>query len=133
MTIVDTEMRPENSPDKASHYIAAATMPWQPTKFPGIEMKLLYTDLATGLSTMLFRMAPGAEVPLHEHTAIEQTYMLEARLVDHEGECTPGNFVWRPGGSRHIARAPEGAIFLSMFLKPNRYAAGQRFFTEEEK
>ena len=32
-------------------------------------------------------MAPGAVVPLHEHTAFEQTYVLEGRLTDHEGEC----------------------------------------------
>jgi anti-sigma factor ChrR (cupin superfamily) len=129
MTETDTVMEVENRPDLRSHLVDAAGQPWQPTDFPGIEMKILYADLASGISTILFRMAPGAEVPLHEHTALEQTYMLEGRLVDHEGECGPGQFVWRPGGNRHIARAPEGAVFVSFFLKPNRFAAGQRFFT----
>ncbi len=127
---IDQTMRPENTWALRSHFVDVAGMPWQETKFPGIEMKVLYTDPESGMSTILFRMAPGAEVPLHEHTAIEQTYMLEGRLVDHEGECTPGNFVWRPGGNRHIARAPEGAMFISFFMKPNRFAEGQRFFTE---
>jgi len=131
MAMVDTTMRPENTEATRSRYIDVVGMKWERTKFPGIEMKVLYTD-DSGLSTILFRLAPGAEVPLHEHTALEQTYMIEGRLVDHEGECTPGNFVWRPGGSRHIARAPEGAILLSMFMKPNRFALGQRFFTEKE-
>jgi anti-sigma factor ChrR (cupin superfamily) len=127
---IDQTMRPENTWALRSRFVDVAGMPWQATKFPGIEMKVLYTDPESGMSTILFRMAPGAEVPLHEHTAIEQTYMLEGRLVDHEGECTPGNFVWRPGGNRHIARAPEGAMFISFFMKPNRFAEGQRFFTE---
>ncbi|HKO08666.1 MAG TPA: cupin domain-containing protein [Alphaproteobacteria bacterium] len=131
MATVDTMMRPENTSATRSHYIDVVGMPWQATKFPGIEMKVLYADPESGLSTILFRLAPGAEVPLHEHTALEQSYMIEGRLVDHEGECTPGNFVWRPAGSRHIARAPEGAILLSMFMKPNRFAQGQRFFTEK--
>ena len=131
MATVNTMMRPENTSATRSHYIDVVSMPWEATKFPGIEMKVLYTDPESGLSTILFRLAPGAEVPLHEHTAIEQTYMIEGRLVNHEGECTPGNFVWRPAGSRHIARAPEGAILLSMFMKPNRFAQGQRFFTEK--
>jgi anti-sigma factor ChrR (cupin superfamily) len=37
------------------------------------------------MSTILFRMAPGAEVPLHEHTDIEQTYVMEGYLEDAEG------------------------------------------------
>ena len=31
-------------------------------------------------------------MPLHEHTALEQTYVLEGRLEDHEGVCGPGQF-----------------------------------------
>ncbi|MGI9422624.1 MAG: cupin domain-containing protein [Hyphomicrobiaceae bacterium] len=42
----------------ASHYIDIANMDWQATELPGIEMKLLYKDEASGRSTMLFRMAP---------------------------------------------------------------------------
>lgn len=119
----------ENPPELRSHFIDVAGQPWQTTKFAGIEMKVLYSDPESGMSTILFRMEPGAEVPLHEHTALEQTYMLEGSLVDHEGACGTGAFVWRPGGNRHIARAPDGAL-LSFFLKPNRFAAGERFFTE---
>lgn len=113
-----------------SRYIDAAAMPWQPTQFDGIEMKILYSDPASGMSTILFRMAPGAMVPQHEHTALEQTYMLEGSLVDDEGEAGPGGFVWRPGGNVHVARAPQGALFLSVFMKPNRFFAGTKFFTE---
>ncbi|OVZ55452.1 hypothetical protein CDO44_24925 [Pigmentiphaga sp. NML080357] len=116
--------------DLQSRYVDAAAMPWQPTEFPGIDMKILYADADTGMSTILFRMAPGAVVPLHEHTAVEQTYVLSGRLVDDEGEAGEGGFVWRPGGNVHIARAPEGAVFLSVFMKPNRFFGGAKFFTE---
>jgi anti-sigma factor ChrR (cupin superfamily) len=98
--------------------------------FPGIEMKILYADPATGMSTILFKMAPGAVVPLHEHMGVEQTYVLSGSLVDAEGAATEGNFVWRPGGSVHVARAPHGAVFLSVFTQPNRFATGERFYTE---
>lgn len=122
-----------DAPSPPSTYLDAAAMPWEPTKFPGIAMKLLYADPATGFSTMLFRMDPGAEVPLHEHTAVEQTYVLEGSLEDAEGACFAGGFVWRPAGNTHVARAPNGAVFLSVFLKPNHFAAGQKFFTEEAR
>src|SRR3546814_11759318 len=73
-----------NAPDYRSRFVAAAGMPWQPTDFDGIEMKILYQDDA-GRSTILFKLAPGAVVPSHEHTAQEMTYMLECTLVDDEG------------------------------------------------
>jgi quercetin dioxygenase-like cupin family protein len=99
-------------------------MPWQPTQFAGIEMKILYSD-DEGRSTILFKMAPGAVVPLHEHTALEQTYMLEGSLEDAEGACGAGDFVWRPGGNIHVAHAPHGATFLAIFNRPNRSSTGR--------
>ena len=66
-------------------------------------------------------MAPGSYLPDHEHVKIEQTYVLEGRLVDDEGEVTAGNYVWRPAGSRHTARAPEGGLMIAFFLQPNRF------------
>jgi anti-sigma factor ChrR (cupin superfamily) len=115
-----------------SHYIDVPAMPWRPTRFPGIEMKILYADPATGMSTILFRMAPGAEVPRHQHMGVEQTYVLSGALVDEEGAATSGSFVWRPEGSRHVAKAPDGAVFLAMFTKPNRFDIGARFYTEND-
>lgn len=106
-------------------------MPWSATEFPGIEMKILYSD-EQGRSAILFRLAPGAVVPLHEHRDLEMTFMLEGDLEDHEGVVTEGNFVWRPGGNRHIARSRSGAVFLSIFNQPNVFAMGTRFFTEAQ-
>ena len=99
--------------------------PWETSKFPGIEHKVLYSDPNTGMATLLFRLAPGAVVPLHEHTGVELTYVLEGSLEDEEGVCTTGNFVWRPAGNTHEARAPHGALLLGVFMSPNHFAAGQ--------
>ena len=106
---------------RASRYVKMDALPWRPTPFPGIEIKVLMEDKDTGLMTSLTRMAPGAVLPLHEHTGIEQTYVLEGRLVDDEGEVKAGEYVWRPAGSTHVATAPEGALLLGMFLQPNRF------------
>ena len=80
----ESNLAPANPPALRSHLVTASKMPWQPTQFAGIEMKILYSD-DEGRSTILFKMAPGAVVPLHEHTALEQTYMLEGSLEDAEG------------------------------------------------
>lgn len=121
-----------DAPSPPSVYLDVVGMDWSPSKFPGIETKLLYADPASGMATLLFRLAPGAVVPLHEHTGIEMTYVLEGSLEDTEGKCTAGNFVWRPSGSTHVAVAPNGAVILGVFMKPNHFAEGQKFFTEEK-
>jgi quercetin dioxygenase-like cupin family protein len=128
--VVHADIKPENPPEHAAHYVDVPKMPWETTKLPGIKIKVLYTD-DTGITTALFKLDPGAVVPLHEHAALEQTYVIEGTLEDHEGVCGPGQFVWRPAGNRHEAVAPRGAVLLGFFLKPNRFAYGQRFFTEK--
>ncbi len=108
----------------ASRYVTVADLPWKPTPCPGIDMKILLEDRDTGLLTALFRWQPGAELGLHEHVEVEQTFVLEGSLVDDEGEVTAGNYVWRPKGNRHVARAPNGALVLSVFLRPNIFLDG---------
>jgi anti-sigma factor ChrR (cupin superfamily) len=105
----------------SSRYIDVPSLPWQPTRFPGVEVKVLMEDPQTGLQTVLTRMAPGAVLTDHMHVEVEQTWVLEGSLVDHEGTATAGTFVWRPAGSRHTASAPDGALLLGIFQKPNQF------------
>jgi len=106
----------------ASHFVDVAAVPWEKTLYPGCETKTLLLDRASGLLTVLMRMAAGAKLPDHEHVLIEQTYVLEGELVCGEGTCRAGEFVWRPAGSRHEAWAgPEGNLLLAMFQIPNRF------------
>ena len=108
-----------------SRYVAVDSLPWKPTPCPGIDMKILLEDKESGLMTALFRWQPGAELALHEHVEVEQTFVIEGSLIDEEGEVTAGNYVWRPKGNCHIAKSPNGALVLSMFLKPNIFLTGE--------
>lgn len=111
-------------PPLASRYVQVDELPWKPTGFPGIDMKVLLREEETGLLTALFRWQPGAVLPLHEHVEIEQTWVLEGSIVDAEGATTTGNFSWRPKGNQHRATAPDGALVLCFFLKPNKFLEG---------
>jgi anti-sigma factor ChrR (cupin superfamily) len=106
----------------ASRFLDVPSQPWEKTAYAGIEQKTLLVDPQSGLITALMKMAPGARLPDHEHVKIEQTYVLEGSLVCPEGECTAGQFVWRPAGSRHEAWAgAKGGVFLAMFQIPNKF------------
>jgi len=117
---------PKAKADLRSQLVRPADMEWQPTRFPGCEAKTLLFDPESGLVTTLMRFAPGAVLPDHEHVKIEQTYVLEGKLVDKDGPDAgltvgPGEFVWRPAGSRHVAVAPEGGLMLAIFQIPNKF------------
>jgi anti-sigma factor ChrR (cupin superfamily) len=115
-------MTQPNLPPLASRFVDVERLPWEKTRYPGVETKTLLVDRKSGLLTLLMKMAPGARLPDHEHVEIEQTYVLEGSLLCGEGECKAGEFVWRPAGSRHEAWAgPEGGVMLAMFQVPNRF------------
>ena len=106
----------------ASRFVDVDAMPWEKTRYEGVEQKTLFIDRASGTLTALMRMAPGAKLPDHEHVKIEQTYVLEGTLMCPEGECGAGQFVWRPAGSRHHAWAgPQGGLLLAIFQAPNKF------------
>ncbi len=113
------------SPQLGSHYIDVANSPWKPTRFPGVDMKILWRDPEGEAFTALYRMAPGAALPKHRHMGVEQTFVLEGSLVDEAGACTAGNFVWRDVGSVHSAHSPDGCLTIGIFQKANE------FFDEE--
>jgi anti-sigma factor ChrR (cupin superfamily) len=113
-----------------SHFLKPDLMPWMDSPFKGIQFKTLFEDKDSGMSTLLVKLEPGAVVPLHEHTAFEQTYVLQGSLEDDEGTVYSGEFVWRPGGNIHEAVAPNGALIISVFMKPNEFHSGAKFFTE---
>ena len=85
----------------SSRYVNVEDLPWQETKFKGIWIKVLMEDPDTGLQTVLSKMEPGSVLTDHQHVELEQSWVLEGSLVDHEGTCSAGNYVWRPAGSRH--------------------------------
>ena len=109
-------------PPLASRFVEVAKLPWEKTRFAGVEAKTLLVDRESGIVTSLMKFAPGARLPDHEHVRIEQTYVLEGTLLCGEGECKAGDYVWRPAGSRHEAWAgPEGGLMLAIFQIPNKF------------
>ncbi|MEE2760748.1 MAG: cupin domain-containing protein [Pseudomonadota bacterium] len=107
-----------------SRYVKVDDLPWEEGRWEGIRSKTLMEDPERGLKTALIEWSPGASLPFHEHIDIEQTYVLTGSLCDEEGECGPGEYVWRPIGSRHRAWSPNGCLLLAVFLEPNKTLEG---------
>jgi anti-sigma factor ChrR (cupin superfamily) len=110
-----------------STYVKPQDAAWKPTQFEGISIKVLYEDPARGEMTCLLRWAPGARLPMHRHPEIEQTWVLEGSLSDHEGTARAGEFVWRTPGSVHETHSDDGAVILAVYRKPNLFKKSSGF------
>ncbi len=49
-----------DEPSPPSTYVDVVNTPWSPSKFPGIETKVLYAEEQGGMSALLFRLAPAS-------------------------------------------------------------------------
>ena len=102
-------------------YIKPAQMDWKPTRFEKISIKVLYENAEKGEMTCLLKLEPGAYVPFHKHPEVEQSFVLEGSVEDHDGVATAGDYIWRKPGSQHDNRSPNGAVLLAVYRKPNIY------------
>lgn len=103
----------------ASTYVRPQEMEWAPTQFDKVYMKVLYQDKAKGELTCLVKLEPGAKLPMHVHPELEQAFVLEGSMADHDGVCRAGEYVWRTAGSYHENQSDEGAVVLAIYRKLN--------------
>ena len=113
-----------------STYVDPEQLPWLPSQFDRIAMKVLYRDDARGEMTVLLKWEPGASLPFHRHPEIEQSWVLEGSFSDHDGICRAGQFVWRQPGSMHETRSDEGCVLLAIYRKPNIFRNSAGFIAQ---
>ncbi|MBI4482288.1 MAG: cupin domain-containing protein [Acidobacteria bacterium] len=93
----------------------ARQMEWQPSKHANVVFKTLRFDRASGSGTVLLRMAPGAEYPVHRHAGSEEVYVLEGEMTIEGTRYGPGMYLYSPPSSVHGARTEQGCTFLAFF------------------
>lgn len=79
----------------------------------GISIKQLFVDEKNDTVTSLFKFAPGASLPVHQHEGIEQCLVLEGDFQLNGEIFTPGDFTCAlPGSVHHTAHTENGALVL---------------------
>jgi len=74
---------------------------WFPYGAPGIDVKPLFMDDATGRSTVLLRMAPGSRLPAHHHHDVEQCLVVKGDVCFGDLVYEEGDFVVMGKDSNH--------------------------------
>lgn len=71
---------------------------WEPVA-PGIECKLLATDMVRQRVSMLVRLAPSASYPPHTHAGIEELHLLYGELWIDGRKLFPGDYNYGAPGT----------------------------------
>ncbi|MDQ3816820.1 MAG: cupin domain-containing protein [Acidobacteriota bacterium] len=79
----------------------------------GVAVKQLYVDAERGTVTSLFKLQPGASLPIHFHAGTEECLVLEGDLRTDEIVLHRGDYHCAPKGSRHpLIMSVTGALLL---------------------
>ncbi len=104
--------------------VESAKMEWEATKLPGVQVKYLHKDAATGGSTALLKLDTGAVFPRHVHPGGEEVYVLEGRVRIEDRWYQPGDFIYSAPGTSNDASSDTGGIVLVMVPKAVEFVRG---------
>ncbi len=87
---------------------------------PGLEIKLLLVDREAGFQSFLLRLAPGCQLPPHDHSSLEECLLLEGDMLIGDRAYVAGDYHAALPGSRHapISTRNGGLVFLRGQLRP---------------
>jgi len=90
---------------------------WAPLEMPGVWMKVLHKDDATGAMAVMTRMDAAATIPAHFHTKADETvYVLAGDFVEDGVSHGPGSyFVAKAGVPHGPHRTVGGCTVLTHF------------------
>ena len=84
---------------------------WNPVSF----------DRGTGKGCFVIRFKPGGVSTPHEHHGMEEFYVLDGTVVDHDGvHYTRGDFVSLGPGVKHYSHSPDGVLVIAWLTGTNR-------------
>lgn len=98
---------------------------WKPLPFEGSYIKTLY-KFEMGGSTVLIKMDPGSSIPLHNHLADEEVYVLEGEVRIGEYSLVKGDYLFTPSGTIHDPFTKEGCILFARSTKALEFLKKQQ-------
>ena len=98
--------------------VRAGEAEWRALAEPGVSVKLLRRDKASGASTFLLRLEAGARVAAHNHPAGEELFVMEGDFQVGRERLKAGDYLYTPPEGTHAASSVEGCLVLVSLPKP---------------
>src|SRR5687767_13390543 len=102
------------------HITLAEDIPWQPGPYPGVELKILHQNEATGGVVVLRKFHAEQTIPAHTHPlASEWAWILSGEWEESGVIYMPGTLFFAAKGIRHGPHlAKTEVISLTVFDGP---------------
>jgi anti-sigma factor ChrR (cupin superfamily) len=94
------------------------TLPWKPWVMEGTHFKLLNIDKKTGGFTMLLKVDPGNEAPVHGHLGAVEAYVLSGEFGYDRDRGGGGAYVYEEAASVHMPDSPGGTVMFAVVHGP---------------
>jgi anti-sigma factor ChrR (cupin superfamily) len=92
--------------------IRSSELEWQPYQTEGVEVSILFLDLASRMCSAIVKAADGVVYPLHQHQGIEEIYMLEGELEIDGQVYLAGDYIRSYPNSIHPPANTKSCKFL---------------------
>jgi quercetin dioxygenase-like cupin family protein len=102
----------------SSPVVRTATAAWKPSAVPGVSVKVLRRDPASGESTSLVRFEPGTRFPAYNHPAGEEVFVVEGDFQVGRHRLTAGDYIYTPPDEKHAASTEGGCVIIVTLPKP---------------
>lgn len=95
-----------------SAFFDHSKLPWADWVMPGTWFKLLNVNPITGGFTMMLRVSPNNEAPVHGHLGSVEGIILEGGFSYGEDHGYTGNYVSEGAGIRHEPNTHAGGMVM---------------------
>lgn len=100
-------------------FIDVAAIPWTPWVMPGTHFKLLCINELTGGFTMLLKVEPGVQAPVHAHLGTAEAFLVEGGFYyEKDDPGYAGYYTYERGGSVHQPVSPQGCVMFAITHGP---------------
>ncbi|HKB11446.1 MAG TPA: cupin domain-containing protein [Vicinamibacterales bacterium] len=99
---------------------------WLPHPVPGIRMKVLALNAASGYATLLLDVAPGTTFPSHHHDGAEECYVISGTLRTCGREMRAGDFLHADAGTDHGELTTDTGCRVLLVVPPEDYMSAAR-------
>ncbi|MBA4306861.1 MAG: hypothetical protein C0429_09010 [Sphingopyxis sp.] len=93
-------------------------IPWTPWVIDGTFFKLLRVNDLTGGFSMLLKVDPDNESPVHGHLGAVEAFVIEGEFGYDDDRGAIGAYAYEPAGARHEPTSPGGTVMFAVVHGP---------------
>lgn len=115
---VSNDSLPEVTQHTRRAFFDPSDLPWTEWAMPGTYFKLLNLNDIQGSFSMLLKVDPGLDTPIHKHTAGVEAFVLEGEFGYGTDRGGVGSYIFEAAGSIHAPDSPGGTLMFAVVYGP---------------